>query len=425
MRPALLNEPDDALPSNARRGLAGTAVLHATLFAALVLATILGARRPPSFSVTTVTVGRAVAEVAPPPPVLVVTGPPLEAVDVMPPSAGIATAEGFRYDTSRIREHRRVLFPFLTGRLPFLDELRAAAAADRRRLHNPLGGGTRQRRSARPPLQLSARERDALVDRAWSRRDRWHSLAPIVALTERHDPDDGQLPAVVRGHVERNLLQPYLEASVPDPRFWVMLGLAADHVDVTEFAGRYARQHPSSRTTTELLFLLDELAEANRAAFELLMQTDIAALTHTASSSPQDVQLAWQLQRGYEEWTRARGLDRAQPFDAKYDGVRLTILSTIVETSPGGYGTADARFLAGRLLWDRNDIAGAVRWWRGMKADERAVYAGVRAEIGRALQPDGTVDVLRVVRALGAERGRWLRESADRLARFGFTPQTF
>ena len=47
------------------------------------------------------------------------------------------------------------------------------------------------------------------------------------------------------------------------------------------------------------------------------------------------------------------------------------------------------------------------------------------AEIRRALRPDGSVDVLGIVRARGAERGRWLRESADRLARFGYTPQTF
>ena len=425
MRPALLSEPADALPSNARRGLAGTAVLHGTLFAALVLASVLAARRPVSVAVMPVTVGREVAEAAPPPPVLVYSEPRLTAVEALPESAGVTTPEGFRYDTARIRERRGALFPFLTGRLPFLDELRAAAGADRRRLRNPLGGGTSQRRSARAPLQLSSRERDALVDRAWSRRDRWRSLAPIVALTGRYDAHDGHLPAVVRGHVERNLLQPYLEATVPDPRFWVMLGLAADHVDVTEFVGRYARQHPSSRTTTELLFLLDELAEANRAAFELLMQTDVAALTHTAASSPQDAQLARQLQRGYQEWTRARTLDKAEALDAHYDGVRLAILSTIVETSPDGYGAADARFLAGRLLWDRSDVAAAVRWWRGMGTDERTAYAAVRGEIRGALQPDGRVDVIRVVRALGAERGRWLRESADRLARFGFTPQTF
>jgi hypothetical protein len=429
MRPALLTEPTAALPSNPRRGFAGTAALHASVLVLLIITA--GARLSPGGGGGAGSPdGPLVVMVPPPaslpPPVLVISsGPAFEAVDAMPPSAAFTTADGFSYDTARIRLRREVLFPFLTGRLPFLDELRAAAAVDRRRLPNPLGGAGRRRSHERPPLELSAAERDALVDGSWSRRDRWQSLAKIVELTGRHDPDDGQLPAVVRGHVERNLLQPYLESSVPDPRFWVMLGLAADHLDVIQFVGRFAQQHPSSRTTTELLFLLDELAEANRAAFELLVQTDVAGLGQTAASSPRDVQLAWQLQRGYEAWTRERGLDQVTTLDAHYDGVRLAILAAIIETSPGGYGAADARFVAGRLLWDRSDVDGAVRMWRGMEADERTTYAGVRAEIRRALGPDGTVDVLQIVRALGAERGRWLRESADRLARFGYTPQTF
>jgi hypothetical protein len=426
MRPALLTQPAAALPSNPRRGLAGTAVVHAAGLLLLLVAA--GARLAPVEGVGSPD-GPLVVLVPPPesvpPPVLVVSGPALDAVDAMPPSTPFTTADGFTYDTSRIRQRREVLFPFLTGRLPFLDQLRAAVDADRQRLRSPLGSGARRRAQERPPLELSAAARDALVDGSWSRRDRWRSLATIVELTGRHDPDEGQLPAVVRGHVERNLLQPYVESSVPDPRFWVMLGLAADHLDVIQFVGRYAQQHPSSRTTTELLFLLDELAEANRGAFELLAQTNIAGLGRTAASSPQDVQLAWQLQRGYQSWTRERGLDRAEALDAHYDGVRLKILSTIVETSPDGYGAADARFLAGRLLWDRSDISGAVSLWRGMEADERTTYAGVREEIRRALPPDGSVDVLQIVRALGAERGRWVRDSADRLARFGFTPQTF
>jgi len=429
MRPALLSEPADDLPSNPRRGFAGTAALHAAGVLVLLMATA-GAGLSPGWGIAGSPEDPLVVMVPPPaslpPPVLVISSAPaLEAVDAMPASTAFTTADGFSYDTSRIRLRREVLFPFLTGRLPFLDELRAAAATERQRLQNPLGTEGRRQTRQRPPLELSASARDALVDASWSRRDRWQSLAKLVELTGRHDPDGGQLPAVVRGHVERNLLQPYLESSVPDPRFWVMLGLAADHLDVIQFVGRFAQEHPSSRTTTELLFLLDELAEANRAAFELLMQTTIAGLGGTAASSPQDVQLAWQLQRGYEKWTRERGLDQAKTLDGHYDGVRLAILTTIIETSPNGYGAADARFLAGRLLWDRSDIAGAARMWHGMGPDERTTYAGVRAEIRAALLPDGRVDVIRVVRALGAERGRWLRESADRLARFGFTPQTF
>ena len=424
MRPALLTEPADDLPSNPRRGFAGTAALHAAGALVLLLVTA-----GPRLSPVTSPDGPVVVLVPPPeslpPPVIVVSGPRLEAIEAMPPSAAFTTADGFTYDTSRIRQRREVLFPFLTGQLPFLDALRATAAAERQRLHNPLGTGGRRDRRTQPPLELSAAALKTLVDRAWSRRDRWQSLAEIAQLTTRYDANDGELPAVVRGHVERNLLQPYIESSVPDPRFWVMLGLAADHLDVIQFVGRYAQQHPSSRTTTELLFLLDELADANRGAFDLLMGANIAGLGHTAASSPQDVQLAWQLQRGYEAWTRAHAVDTPRTLDARYDAVRLTILSTIIETSPNGYGAADARFLAGRLLWNRDDIAGAVRWWREMGTDERQTYAEARAGIRRALGPNGEVDALAILGVLAGERSRWLRESADRLARFGFTPATF
>ena len=36
------------------------------------------------------------------------------------------------------------------------------------------------------------------------------------------------------------------------------------HGDFIDFVRAFARQHPSSRTTTELLFLLDELAQGSR-----------------------------------------------------------------------------------------------------------------------------------------------------------------
>ncbi len=44
---------------------------------------------------------------------------------------------------------------------------------------------------------------------------------------------------------------------------WAQLGLAADHVDFIDFVSEYASQHPSSKTTTELLFLVDKLAQAS------------------------------------------------------------------------------------------------------------------------------------------------------------------
>lgn len=118
MRPALLSSPADALPSHLGRGVAGTLGLHATVLAALVLATILGARPLPPTEMMPVTVGVKVVEAAQPPPVLVRTGPALEAVDASPYAPAVfSSAEGFTFDASRIRAHRNILFPFLTGRL--------------------------------------------------------------------------------------------------------------------------------------------------------------------------------------------------------------------------------------------------------------------------------------------------------------------
>jgi len=424
MRPALLlSKPADALPSHPRRGVAGTLGLHATVLAALVLATILSAPRLPPTTVMPVTVGLKVVEAAPPPPVLARTGPALSDVKAAPFTAAVFSGSSFTFDPSRIRGHRNILFPFLTGELTFLGEIRQIAETDHRRLHNPLGGSGKRRGTA-APLSMPPATREKLIDRAWSRRDRWKSLAPITELTGRYDGDEGDLPAVVRGHVERNLLQQYVESIPPDPRFWVVLGLAADHVDVVEFAGRYARQHPSSRTTTELLFLLDELAQASSNAWTILMDTDVDSLTLTKAVSADNLALARQLQRGYQTWARAHAADTPASVEARFDAVRLAILTTIVETSPGGYGAADARFLAGKLLWDRNDLAGAIRMWREMRNDERQSYADARAGIQRVLSAE-RVDVVEIVRVLAAERSRWLRESADRLARFGFTPATF
>lgn len=406
------------------RGFAGTLGLHASVVAMLVLSTMLAVRRLPPVSIMPVTVDATVAAAAPPPPVLVRDGPALDTVDAPSAPAVFSTADGFRFDTSRIRAHRDILFPFLTGELSFLDELRQNAETDRRRLHSPLTGRGR-RKGAATPLSLPAAARAALIDHAWARRDRWASLKPIEELAGRYDADEGDLPAVVRGHVERNLLQPYVESIPSDPRFWVMLGLAADHVDVVEFVGRYARQHPSSRTTTELLFLLDELTQASADAWAVLMDTNVDSLTLTQAASAGNLALARQLQRGYTQWARDHAVDAPRALDARYDDVRLALLTTIIETSPAGYGRADARFLAGRLLWNRNDLAGAVRMWRDMGTDERQTYAEARAAIQRALRPGGDVDVLGVVEALGAERSRWLRESSSRLARFGYTPSTF
>jgi hypothetical protein len=100
---------------------------------------------------------------------------------------------------------------------------------------------------------LSDAALQSLIDQSWSRRDRWRAFQHIAKLADRYNTDVGKLPTVLHTYLEQNGTQPQVDSTVPDPRVWLQLGLAADHVDWVGFVSRYASEHPSTRTTTELL----------------------------------------------------------------------------------------------------------------------------------------------------------------------------
>lgn len=85
-------------------------------------------------------------------------------------------------------------------------------------------------------------------------------------MLDQYDPDRGRLPALVRSYTEQDGLQPYVDSGARDPRLWVQLGLASDHADYLKTIAAVAHAHPASRTTTELLFLLDKIARLKACA---------------------------------------------------------------------------------------------------------------------------------------------------------------
>jgi len=197
---------------------------------------------------------------------------PPAAADTRSSNAGHVEIAGFDFDIAKIRARRNALFAFLTTDLAFLDRVEAAIRSNHGRLVNPFA--FRNRRTSKPPLSISNVRLQAIVDRSWSRRDRWLSFSEIAGLVQEHDPDEGRLPELLRAYLDQNILQPYYDADTRDPRFWTMLGLAADHIEFIDFIRGYARLHPSSKTTTDLLFLLDELAQGSRDALLMLIDTD-------------------------------------------------------------------------------------------------------------------------------------------------------
>jgi hypothetical protein len=333
---------------------------------------------------------------------------------------------GLEIDIARVKSRQAALFPFLTEPLTALDQARAAAERRAATLVWVTPSASVPRGPRLPPLTITDAQLSRLVDVAWSRRERWGNFIGIARRVTQHDPDEGRAPELLQRYLAQNLLQPYYETATPDPQFWVMLGLAADHAPGFRFVSRFVQEYPSSRSSTELLFLLDELAQASRDALLILMATEPNRDLHlTRLANPEAYALAVAIKDDYGRRLPGRQVERTRAIQHHYDAVRLRILTTIVDTSPGGYGAADARFLIGRILWDGNNTADAMRWWRAMRPDGRGAYAEASARIVQELQAPTATTAARISAILGAEHGRWLESARRRLAEFGYAVDTF
>lgn len=330
--------------------------------------------------------------------------------------------DDFAFDLAKIRDRANSLFPFLTLDLMFLDRVPGDLRAAQERLTNPLAAGVNG--GSAPPLELTDAAAQELTDRAWSRRERWKHFGEIAALLSSRHPGRGRAPDLVRMYLDQNILQPYCDGDRHDPRFWAMLENAADHADFIDFIRSFTRRHPSSRTTTELLFLLDELTQGSRDVLLMLMETrPDEHLTFTRTHAPDGYALAVALKDRYGRWLLERGLDKVA-VRRRYDEVRLRLLNTIIETTPDNYRAADAKYLAGEVLFDMNRAGDAGRIWRSIRPVETDAYHRAYTELVEELD-SGAADARRVRRILSAEYGRWRVFSIDRLRRFGHYCDTF
>jgi hypothetical protein len=244
-----------------------------------------------------------------------------------------------KIDLDKFRQRAHVLFPFLTPGLSLEHFLPAPQTQFRAHLENPYASARRRREASKlhQPLRMREAELQSLVDKSWSRRDRWAAFEPIGRLAQAHDPDAGQVPRLLQQYRDQNSLQPYADTVIRDPRLWAQLGIAADHVTFIAFIRRFASEHPSTKATTELLFLLDRLAEANADALDLLRDTDPAErLDWTRQRNADAYQLIAGIRRYYQGEADRLGLKTDEAVNRHYDKARLAILDAIVRTTPGG-----------------------------------------------------------------------------------------
>ena len=334
-----------------------------------------------------------------------------------------ARTDPFAFDFVKIRQRRDALFPFLTTGLEFVTEIRRDVEEAESKLKNPVRSS--KYRTGTPPLAMSDAALQALVDRAWSRRGRWRSFSEIARLMAAHDPDEGQLPAVLRAYLDQNILQPFCDGATRDARFWAMLENASDHAEFIDFVRSFARRHPSSKVTTELMFLLDELVQGSRDALLMLFGTAVERdLPETSRSSAEAHALAGAIQHQYAAWLRQRALDTEQDIRRRYDNLRLRLLTTIVATTPSGYRASDARFLIGEIHFNHNQLSEALQWWSAILIDDTDSYvADYRAVIRELHAPP--VNLKNIRRTLEGVYGKWRVFSIDRLRQFGHNCSTY
>ena len=329
-----------------------------------------------------------------------------------------------RIDVEKIGYRQRVLFPFVTPGLALELFFPTLPSEDRLIFRRPSIDG-RSKRAASRPLEMSEAALQAVVDRSWSRRDRWQAFEPIQTILETYSADDDRVARLLREYRDQNSLQPYSDTDIRDTRLWAQIGLAADHVTFIGFIRRYASDHPSTRPTTELLFLLDRIAQASRDALAVLLDSDPAEqLSWTRQANGRAYLLIERTRQDYRaELDRLHLTSNAQ-IDAYYDAARLSILRGILRTTPHQYGANDARFLIGAIYWRQGRVDEALRWWRDLTADNDGSYALAGSQIRMALLR-GSPDRREIDRILKNETGRWLMFSYDRLRRFGYRFDTY
>lgn len=323
---------------------------------------------------------------------------------------------GLPFNLAKIAARRQSLFPFITADLSFLERLPGDLRAATARLKNPLDGAL-----AAQPLEIGDAAMQNLIDESWSRRDRWQRFKPIASLLVTHDSDDGKAPALMRAYLDQNLLQPYCAGKTKDGQFWALLENASDHADFLEFIRSYARTHSSTKTTTELLFLMDELAQASEEVATTVVATSVSKdLAYSAVNSPPAALLAASIGNDLRYFFASRRLSANTDAGRAYDRLRLRVLSTIVQITPNGYRESDARFLAGEILFKESDVAEAVEWWRPMKPVDDDTYAGAARQIKAVIDTEGLLDVFALRRILSAESARWAEINYNRMKQFGY-----
>jgi hypothetical protein len=348
-----------------------------------------------------------------------------------PHASGALRIGTLRIDLAKLSRRASMLFPTVVPGLALdaiFPESRATGAMV---FASPRARAAIPPSRARSPLRLGPDGVQALIDRTWSRHDRWKRFAPILAAVEAHDGNDGAAPQVLFEYSRQNALQPFVDSHRPDARIWAQIGLAADHVDFIGFIRGYTAAYPNTKSSIELLFLLDQIVQADCDALALFVAPDTdRKLLWTKSDHPHAYELGRELLTTYRRELHRRGLDTPAALHSACAATRLRVLNAVQARAPHGYRAGDARFLMASISWRQGNESRATETWASIGSTDAPVYGSFIARIQAVLRgltsapPPGMQDasIHRAIdRVLDDVEMRWLLASSTRLRKFGYT----
>jgi hypothetical protein len=326
----------------------------------------------------------------------------------------------FDFDIEKIESHIGRLFPFT-------DAISVSGSIQSENGRGQLGVFAMESRlvNPMPALALPESEMQAVLDAAWSRRERWSAFRQIQEMVQRFDPQEGDLPALLRRYVSENLLQPFEPSHNSEPKLWALLSVAADHSDFVQFISGVVERVPASRATTELLFLLDKLVQANLHAVLCLYELDPSdGLRWTVSMNRSGAEALRRVRRHHEGVLSVRGMWDVSVLSRHYHQVRVGILKQVLTNTPEEYRANDARFLIGEIYWRQGRTHDALEIWRKIDSDANDEFFVVSSQIRQATRAEKLISQ-KIDAALNDQTRRWTEASLQRLHDFGFHADTF
>jgi hypothetical protein len=321
-------------------GFAVSCAIHAAMLAALVwkwAVTPYGAATPSS--PRQIEVVAVAATVAGGPPGLRPLDPATDDEIAIPSHPGTLSIQKLTFNFQHVADRARWLFPVLTPGLALEQFSSLPPDVARRRLQFsfavPPSGAAGQ--SADRPLAIDVQQRQALIDGAWSRRQRWKAFQTIATIVRDHGTS-ADLPALLQMYREQDGLQIYVDPDVRDHRLWATLEIAADHRDFIEFIRNYVVAHPSSKASTELLLLLDEIVQSDLSAVVNLLSIEpVRDLQATRRRDSAAYDFVVEIQQYYRRQLTEQRLLSAAAVEGHYDAIRLAILDLALRSTPDDY----------------------------------------------------------------------------------------